>query len=86
MIAMILSTAQAEAVYSAMCALGDVGARLDAFLEGGFHVREMPDGQVVVHAVLGSAFPASAHLRAQDEPEIYLSQFAFAVAYGLLEG
>lgn len=82
----ILNKSQAEAIYSAMCHLNNVSARLDAFLEGGFHAREMPDGQVVVHAVVGSASPASAHHRAQEEPEVYANQSAFATAYGLQQG
>lgn len=74
----ILSKAQAEAVYSAMCALNNVGARLDAFLENAFHAREMADGRVVVHIVPNVTFPGS-HAA---EPEIYADQSASA-AYGL---
>lgn len=77
--ALILTPAQAEAVYSAMCALNNVGARIDAFLEGAFHAREMADGRVVVHIVPNVTFPGS-HAA---EPEIYPNQSAFATAYGL---
>lgn len=78
----ILNQAQAEAVYSAMCALNNVGARLDAFLENAFHAREMADGRVVVHIVPNVTFPGS-HAA---EPEIYADQTAFAAAYGLDHG
>ena len=78
--AAILTKTQAEAVYSAMCALNNPGGRLDAFLEGCFHVRSMTDGRVIVHRVTGFAHPPAA------EPEIYADQAAFATAYGLQQG
>lgn len=78
----ILNQAQAEAVYSAMCQLNNVGARLDAFLEKVFHAREMADGRVVINIVPNVTFPGSHGA----EPEVYENQLAFAAAYGLLEG
>lgn len=76
---MILNQSQAEAVYSAMCALNNVGnVRLDAFLENHFHAREMSDGRIVVHAASTPGYIA--------QPEIYADQAAFATAYGLQQG
>lgn len=77
---LILTAAQAEAVYSGMCALNNVGARLDAFRENEFHAREMESGHVVVHK-LPPTFAA-----VSSGPEIYDSQSAFAAAYGLQQG
>lgn len=78
----ILNQSQAEAVYSAMCYLNNVGARLDAFLDKAFHAREMADGRVVIHIVPNLTFPGS-HAA---EPEVYTDQSAFATAYGLQQG
>lgn len=69
---LILSRAQAEAVYSAMCALNNVGARLDkTTLAGGeLYASENDAGRVLVNS-----------LEAGDEA--HASQYAFATAYGL---
>ena len=67
--ARILNQAQAEAVYSAMCALNNVSGRVDA---------QMPSGRVVEGAngvILVIAY---------GKPlEDYGNQAAFATAYGL---
>ena len=76
----ILTQAQAEAVYSGMCALNNVGARLDAFREDEFHAREIADGRIVVHK-LPPTFSNSF-----NGPEIHANQAAFATAYGLQQG
>lgn len=78
----ILNQSQAEAVYSAMCHLNNVGARLDAFVEKVFHAREMADGRVVVSSAPNVTFPGS-H---DAEREVYENQSAFATAYGLQQG
>jgi len=78
----ILNQSQAEAVYSAMCHLNNVGARIDVFLDKAFHAREMADGRVVIYIVPSVTFPGS-H---DAGPEIYADQAAFATAYGLQQG
>lgn len=80
---MILNQAQAEAVYSAMCALNNVGGRADAFIEGAttnIHARELYDGRLVVHEIPHDA-PKS-----DITTERYDNQAAFATAYGLQQG
>lgn len=78
----ILNKSQAEAVYTAMCALNNVVARVDAFLDKVFHAREMADGRVVINIVPNVTFPGSHGA----DPEIYANQSAFATAYGLQQG
>lgn len=72
---LILTPAQAEAVYSAMCALNNVGGRLHARLEqdGAVHVAEYP-GRIEVY--VANAGPV----------EFYRDQSAFAATYGLQQG
>lgn len=73
--ALILNQAQAEAVYSAMCALNNVGGRVFATM-GDQRVTEA-NGAVTV----------SEYQEGQWEPcERYDSQSAFATAYGLQQG
>ena len=76
MAAKILNQTQAEAVYSAMCHLNNVGGRLHATLEqdNGVHVREDRAGEVTVWIVNGGPV------------EQYPDQSAFATAYGLQQG
>lgn len=80
---MILNQSQAEAVYSAMCALNNVGARATRIAVPGKDgdddaaVVERPDGAVVVLGILGSI---------PFDEEIHASQSAFAAAYGLQQG
>lgn len=69
---MILNQSQAAAVYSAMCALNNVGARIDVHLPSG-RVVEGPNGVILVTAY---AKPS----------EDYNNQSAFAAAYGLQQG
>ena len=66
----ILTQAQAEAVYSAMCALNNVGGRIGAALGDGCMVREDSDGEIYIsHDVW--------------RLEYHADQAAFATAYGL---
>lgn len=77
--ALILNQSQAEAVYSAMCALNNVSARLDCFFWGeAIHARELPDCRIVIHQTLPG--------RPAAEPEIHADQSAFATAYSLQQG
>lgn len=74
---MILNRSQAEAVYSAMCALNNISARMEACVDGAFHVCEVSDGSIVVHKLPPSF--ANAYVG----PEIHVNQAAFAIVYGL---
>lgn len=65
---MILNQAQAEAVYSAMCALNNVGAKITTAVDGKF-VFETSTGLVLVDS--------------DTERETYAGQFDFATAYNL---
>lgn len=73
--ALILSTTQAEEVYSAMCHLNNVYGKLDVGLNthgsGFVQVRETPSGEVWIHGGHGIG------------AECYPDQAAFAAAYGL---
>lgn len=71
----ILSKAQAEAVYSAMCALNNVSGRINVEVEG-VNAAENRDGSISVWADSGMS----------DDQEVYDSQAAFAAAYGLQQG
>lgn len=71
---LILSKAQAEAIYQAMCALNNVGGRLDCTLpstDGGIKVCELAKGSIRIFGA---------------NPEIHADQSAFAAAYGLQQG
>lgn len=76
---MILTAAQAEAIYSAMCALNNVGGALRATMpqansEKWLKVRECEDfGTIKVIVGFTTA-------------EVYADQNAFAQAYGLQTG
>jgi|GEM_PF-1799904 len=82
----ILTQAQAEAVYSAMCALNNVGGTVKATLPAiglpaatsGTYIRAWEDdGHIkVIRSVR--------HTREADE--FYEDQAAFATAYGLQQG
>lgn len=69
---MILTQAQAEAVYSAMCELNNVGGKVN-----NLHV-----GRAVVSADVGSAI----HVYNPEANERYADQNTFAAAYGLQQG
>lgn len=71
---LILTTAQAQAVYSAMCALNQVGGgQVEAYVDAAFAlVREHLSGCVRVVSI-----------RENDKREEYADQAAFAAAYGL---
>lgn len=66
---MILNQAQAEAVYSAMCALNNIGGRIDARI-GYTRVNETVSAGILVTAP-------------DHSTEQYNDQAAFAAAYGL---
>lgn len=68
---LILNQSQAEAVYSAMCALNNVGGALSATIEV-IRVEETHSGAVQVWT-----------LDTIDNPERHADQSAFATAYGL---
>ena len=77
---MILSKAQAEAVYRSLCALNSVGGRADAFIEGrtaNIYARELSDGRVIVHEIPHNT------PRLDTTTELYSNQADFAAAYGL---
>lgn len=67
---MILTKAQSQSIYNAMCELNNVSARIDASLQN-CRVTEQADGSVLV---FGYASPS----------ECYSGQTAFAEAYGAL--
>lgn len=68
--ALILNPAQAEAVYSAMCALNNVCGRLQATFDGGLiSVEEVQVGTILVSRFYGGP------------REVYASQADFAIAY-----
>lgn len=71
----ILTTAQAQAVYSAMCALNNIGAVIDVEIPGGCggtRIQETFTGSVRIEQ------------RWDDrKSERYADQAAFAAAYGL---
>ena len=77
----ILNKTQAEAVYSAMCALNNVGARVKATIGDlsieGVNVFEMMSGEVNI-AMVGDYDVL--------DSETYADQSAFATAYGLQQG
>lgn len=75
---MILTTAQAEAAYNAMCALNNVGADTG---------RVRIDVAVVAWGSTGASVElVRSHRDAKAERENYASQAAFATAYGLQQG
>lgn len=73
--ALILNQSQAEAVYSAMCAMNEVGGKIDRIdLEGSeVRVRENTAGRVFVESM-------------ERGEEAYFDQSDFATAYGLDHG
>lgn len=70
---LILTTAQAQAVYSAMCALDAVGGKLET---------TVGDALVRVGILTGCVSVVS-DFDADDRRETYNDQAAFAAAYGL---
>lgn len=76
--AQILNQAQAEAVYSAMCTLNNVGAETG---------RVRIDVAVVAWGATGASVElVRAYRDMNAERENYDSQAAFAAAYGLQQG
>lgn len=81
---MILSNEQAAAVYSAMCALNNVGGRLhtrikDRYEGSVIHFVELPSGHLQLY--WGDAV-GNPH----GDVEHHHNQSAFATAYGLQQG
>lgn len=74
---MILNQSQAEAVYSAMCALNNVFGRIKA------QFGDVSDDGVNVFEVDGSVNVVRVRHYDVLEAEYYASQAAFAAAYGL---
>ena len=82
---MILTTAQAKAVYSAMCALNNVGGTIKVTLplgRGNATARDCirvyeDDSMVKVNRIEDFVI---------DSREVYDNQSAFATAYGLHQG
>jgi hypothetical protein len=77
--ARILNTAQAEAVYSAMCALNNVSAKVRTEMSG------LPDYSIVTVHERGNGQVWVEGDRGVRE-EIYADQSAFATAYSLAQG
>lgn len=80
----ILTQEQAEAVYSAMCHLNNVGGRLHSRLAGRYetsiiHVVESQDGRVQAYWGDPTGNP-------YGPIENHANQSAFATAYGLQHG
>ena len=74
---LVLNQAQAEAAYSAMCALNNVSSRLMATFEEKLRVVERPSGGIYVLEMLQGEWSPS---------ERYDDQAAFATAYILQQG
>ena len=77
---MILTNAQAQAAYNAMCALNNVSATIQEIgipTRPGWKlsVRERDNGSIVVHHMAPDAI--------RDQREDYHAQSDFAAAYGL---
>ena len=78
----ILSQAQAEAVYSAMCALNNVGGKVDAYVPNLSNPAKK--GHLVVVREMGAtAIEVRAGFAEGAEREDYRNQAAFAASYGL---
>lgn len=67
----ILNWRQAEAVYSAMCALNNVNGSISVLIEG-IRVEETHSGHIQVWSILDL-----------NTIETYNSQYEFAFAYGV---
>ena len=74
---LMLTQAQAEAAYTAMCALNNVSSRLMATFEEKLRVVERPSGGIYVLEMLQGEWSPS---------ERYDDQAAFATAYSLQQG
>lgn len=78
---MILSQAQAEAVYSAMCALNNIGARIDTKVPMGGGIGTRVWEGIAGHVLVDGEFRGEP--TAGLNRETYSDQAAFAAAYGL---
>jgi hypothetical protein len=74
----LLTQAQAEAVYSAMCALNNVGGKVKAEFDNpkGYHTAVFENAFKYVTVV-------ESYFHRKTNEEAYTSQAAFAEAYGL---
>lgn len=72
---MVLNKPQAEAIYSAMCALNNVIGRIGSMSlpEAGIVVNEFANGRVIINSIYVG-------------DESHANQAAFAAAYGLQQG
>ena len=70
----ILAKSQAEAVYSAMCALNNAGGRIHVTIDESKRVAQRIDSRIHVLELLDGDW---------EPREVYLGQSAFAAAYGL---
>lgn len=78
----ILTQAQAEAVYSAMCALNNVGAELKATI----YTRDSAGDYMRVYQDGGSVKVVDVIRHSIETKEHYDNQSAFAAAYGMQQG
>lgn len=80
--ALILTKAQAEAIYSAMCALNNVGGKVDAYVPNLSNPAKK--GHLVAVREMGATtVEVRAGFDEEEEREDYRNQAAFAAAYGL---
>ena len=79
----ILHAAQASTIYSAMCALNNVGATLSAAIEPA--IPNLPEATILVSQSLGfGEISVSLYSRGQlVREECYPTQSEFALVYGL---
>lgn len=78
----ILTQAQAEAVYSAICALNNVGGKVDASVPNLSNPKKHGHF-VLVREMSVNAIEVRAGFAEGAEREDYRNQAAFAAAYGL---
>lgn len=80
--ALILTKAQAEAIYSAMCVLNNVGGKVDAYVPNLSNPAKK--GHLVAVREMGATtIEVRAGFAEEEEREDYRNQAAFAAAYGL---
>lgn len=80
--ALILTKAQAEGIYSAMCALNNLGGKVDAYVPNLSNPAKK--GHLVAVREMGATtIEVRAGFDEEEEREDYRNQAAFAAAYGL---
>ena len=82
----ILTTAQAEAIYSAMCALNNVGGTIKASLPHPLKTKVTSAAFVRVFDDNGAIRIVRAFDHRTEATEYHEDQSAFATAYGLQQG